>query len=113
LASTDETELIYIDGHTFDLDDLTYAERRETKRIARTEIWDEGVDGPFEDLSSDDVMPAVILVLMRRHDPLYTLAQAMAQKPERIFEKPAPPTKRRAPKSSEAETASVTSGSPA
>lgn len=86
----DDRELLHVDGHTFDTDDLTYEERRQIKIIARQEIWDEDVDGPFQDLNEDDLMPAVILVFMRRHDPKYTLGQASAQKPSEVF--PAPPT---------------------
>jgi hypothetical protein len=77
----EDTELLHIAGHTFDLDDLTYGERREIKRVAKVEIYDELVDGKFEDMNEDDLMPAIILVCMLRHDPSYTLEMAQQVKP--------------------------------
>ena len=96
----EDEELLYVNGHVFDTDDLTYGERREIKRIARTEIWDEDVDGPWEDMTADDIMPAIILVLMRRDTPGYTLELAMQEKPEQVFRNPHPPTKPSSRKSS-------------
>jgi hypothetical protein len=86
----EENELLHVNGHVFDTDDLSYAERRAIKVIARTEIWDEDVDGPFQDMNEDDLMPAIILVFMRREDPEYTLELAAALKPSEVF--PDPPT---------------------
>jgi hypothetical protein len=117
--------LLHIDGHTFDLDDLDYGERREIKRIARTEIYDEDVDGEFSDMNEDDLMPAIILVFMRRHDPNYTLQMARKAKPNEVFaENGGPPTqpqddasenalaKKRSPRSSTAKKIPAASGSP-
>lgn len=81
----DESELLHVDGHTFDTDDLTYAERRQIKILARTEIWDEDVDGEFQNLNEDDLMPAIITVFMRRHIPSYTLADAAKHRPSDVF----------------------------
>lgn len=89
--------LLHIDGHTFDLDDLTYGERRQIKAIARTQIYDESVDGEFSDMNEDDLMPAIILVFMRRHDPAYTLEQAQQLRPDQVFaENGGPPTQSQA-----------------
>jgi ADP-ribose pyrophosphatase YjhB (NUDIX family) len=120
----EDNELLHIEGHTFDLDDLDYGERREIKRIARTEIYDEDVDGTFEDMNEDDLMPAIILVCMLRHDPSYTLEKAQKIKPRdlqaanggpptqpQVSDEPKPAAKPRSARSSTAK-ASATSGSP-
>ena len=57
----DTTEVLHVDGKTFDTDDLTYGERREIKRIVRLELWDEEVDGEWtdwDDAPTDDYMTA-------------------------------------------------------
>jgi len=88
----DDNELLHVDEHVFDTDDLTYEEHREIKRIARLEIWDEDIDGPFEDLSTNDLIPAIITVFMRRVEPGFTLEQARAYKPTEVFPE-VPPTR--------------------
>jgi hypothetical protein len=108
----DDPELLHIDGKTFDTDDLTYGERREIRRLIRNELWDEDADGVFDwdEVTPDDVVAVTILVLMRRDDPGYTLAQALACKPEQVMK--APPTKASPKRSSAQKKASAAAGSP-
>lgn len=105
-----EPELIYVEEYSFDLEDLTYGERREIKRIAKTEIFDEAVDESWTDMNEDDIMPAIITVLMRRHDPKYTLQQALELRPEQITTPP--PTNGGSPRSSAAASGSKRSTAP-
>ncbi len=97
-----EGEVLHVEGQTFNTDDLTYGEQREIKRICRLEIWNEEIDGPFENLNTVDIMPAVITVFMRRDNPEYGLEQALKLKPEDVFpeDEGAPPTKPAAKRSS-------------
>lgn len=88
-------DLLHVDGLEFDPEDLTYGEKREVRRLIRTEAWDEAVDGEFDwDLvGENEVLPATIAVFMRRHNPEYTVADAMALKPRDVYaEGEAPPT---------------------
>lgn len=75
-------DIIRVEGHEFDPEDLTFGEAKEVKRAIRTEFWDEAADGPFdwEEVGENEIIPATILVFMRRHDPHYTVAQALACK---------------------------------
>ena len=110
--------LLHINGKTCDTDDLTYAERREIKRIVKAELWDEELYGEwtdFTDVPNDDYMAATVLVFLRRDDPSATVDDALAFKPERVLNGD-PPTKLVAKQSparrSTAAKASATSGPP-
>lgn len=74
-------DIIRVDGHKFNPEDLTFGESKEVKRAIRRE-WDEDADGPFdwEDVGENEVLAATIWVFMRRHDPHYTYEQAEACK---------------------------------
>lgn len=118
---TDDTDnLLYIHGEVFDAEDLTFGEKREIRQIIRTQIWDEGLDGPFSEdrIGENEALPATILVFMRRGNPEATIDQALSIKPREAYRNPssngasaaeAPPTS--SPSSPTAET-SVASGSP-
>jgi hypothetical protein len=93
----EDSEFIHVNGHTFDVDDLTFEEHREIKTIARTEIWNEDVDGPFQDLNALDMTPAIVTVFMRRDDPSYQLAQALKLKPLDVWQEKVPPTEAKSP----------------
>jgi hypothetical protein len=111
---TEETDnLLYIHGDVFDAEDLTYGEKRDIRRIIRTEIWDEALDGPFDEaeISENEALPATILVFMRRLNPAATIDEAMAIKPREAYRNPSsngsspvdvPPTS--SPKSSRSRT---------
>jgi hypothetical protein len=79
--------MLHVGGETFDVEDLTYAEKRAVRRIVRTELWDETVDGEFDwdEVGENEVLPATIAVFMRRTNPDYTLADAMALKPREVY----------------------------
>lgn len=109
----EDAGLLHVDGKVLDTDDLTYAERIEMRRLMRTELWPvvgggEGFD--WDEVTSDHIMVVTIYVLMRRHDAEYTIQQALACKPERVFT--APPTKASPKRSSSRAKASAASGSP-
>lgn len=110
MADTDP-EILYVDGHTFDTDDLTYGERIAIRRLIKNEMWDQDADGPFnwDEVTADHIMAVTVLVLMRRTDPEYTLAQALACKPERVLA--GPPTKPSPKRSSARPKASAAAGS--
>ena len=107
----DDNEVLHVDGRTFDTDDLTYGERREIRRLIKNELWDEDLDGPFEwgEVTADDIMAVTILVLMRRENPAYTLAEALACKPERVLS--GPPTEPSPSRSSARKKTSAAAGS--
>lgn len=112
----EDAELLHIDGRTFDIDDLTYAERKQIKRIVKIDLWDEEVDGDwtgFEAVSPDDFVAATVLVFMRRDDPDATVEQALACKPAEVDPPPRPtePEPVSKPRRSKAKV-SGTSGSP-
>lgn len=69
---------ITIDGQEFDTDELTYGEQRAARRLIRTEIWDEDLDGPFkwDEVAEFEILPATIAVLLLRDTPGYTAAEA-------------------------------------
>jgi hypothetical protein len=109
MADKDE-ELLHVNGQTFDMDDLTYGERREIRRLIRNELWDESVDGEFDwdEVTPDDIVAVTVLVMMRREDPQFTLEQALACKPNEVTP---PPTKSTPKRSSSRPKASADSGS--
>ena len=88
---TDDTDnLLYINGEVFDAEDLTYGEKREIRRIIRQEIWEETLDGPYDEgkVGENEALPATILVFMRRSNPDASIDDAMAIKPREAYRKP-------------------------
>jgi hypothetical protein len=79
--------LLHVGEHTFDPDDLTYAEQRAVKRVIRNDIWDEDVDGPFEweEVTQLEIIPATTFVFLQRLNPEVTLKEALAYKPRDVL----------------------------
>lgn len=90
ILTEDTDNLIYVNGLVYDAEDLTYGEKREVRRIIRQEIWDEEIDGSYDDakIGENESLPAVILVFMRRTNPGATIEQAMAVKPREAYRNP-------------------------
>ena len=92
-------DLLHVGDRSFDPDDLTFAEKRNVRRLIRTEVWDRpDEEFSWEEIGEDDVVPATVTVFMRREDPAYTLEQAFALKPRDVYgdevdEAAVPPTK--------------------
>lgn len=80
-------DLLHVDGLAFDPEDLSYGEKREVRRLIRTELWDEDLDGSFDwdAVGENEVLPATICVFMRRDRPEYTLVEALAHKPRDVY----------------------------
>jgi hypothetical protein len=90
ILTEDTDNLLYIHGDVFDAEDLTYGEKREIRRIIRHEIWDEDMDGPYNEdrIGENEALPATILVFMRRSRPDATIDDAMAIKPREAYRAP-------------------------
>lgn len=90
ILTEDTDNLLYIGGDVFDAEDLTYGEKRDIRRIIRTELWDEDLDGPFDEarIGENEALPATILVFMRRSNPDATIEDALAVKPREAYRKP-------------------------
>jgi hypothetical protein len=90
VLTEDTDNLLYINGEVFDAEDLTYGEKRDIRRIIRRDIWDEELDGPFDEaeISENEALPATILVFMRRSNPDATIDEAMAVKPREAYRNP-------------------------
>lgn len=90
ILTEDADNLLYIDGEIFDAEDLTYGEKRDIRRIIRNELWDEALDGEFDEdkISENEALPATILVFMRRSRPDATLDDALAVKPREAYRQP-------------------------
>lgn len=90
ILDEDSDNLLYIHGEVFDAEDLTYGEKRDIRRIVRRDIWDDDLDGPFDEskIGENEALPATILVLMRRSNPDATIDDAMAIKPREAYRNP-------------------------
>jgi hypothetical protein len=71
-------EEIVVDGETIDLDDFSFREQRELKRVLKDDILEEpDADVDIDDLALSEFLPAAIFVWKRRTDPNYTVDAAL------------------------------------
>lgn len=97
-------EEIVVNGTVVDLDDFTFREQRELKRVIREEILGEpDADVDEDSLAMAEFMPAAVYVYMRRDNPEFTLDQALDLKYKDIVRAKAngngrPPTRQSAKK---------------
>ncbi len=91
IFTDDASDLIWLDGIEYDVDGMSYGEKREVRRVLRAEVWDEDIDGPFafDTFGENEILPATILVLLRRDTPDATIADALAYKPRDVYRNPA------------------------
>lgn len=66
---------ITVDGERFTMDNLTFRERREVRRIARE--LDGNMDLDFDDVMIDDLLASFITVCKRRTVPTFTIDDAL------------------------------------
>lgn len=66
---------ILIDGEKYTMDDLTFRERREVRRLTREVAEDPELD--LEDAILDELLVAFATVVKQRANPEYTLDEAM------------------------------------
>lgn len=87
-----------VDGDSYTMDDLTFRERKEVRRLARE--LDGGADAELDDIMVDDLIVAMVTVIKRRANPDYTTAEAMDIRPADIVpgDDKARPTRRRVAK---------------
>ncbi len=84
-----------VDGQPYTLDDLTFAELREHRRLVR-----ELADDPTLEVAQAptiDFYPPLIFLVKRRSDPAFTLDEAQSGKLDDYFFEPEPakrPTRR-------------------
>lgn len=72
-----DKEDIVVDGEVLDLDDFTFREMRELRRVVKEHIIESEDDVDIEDLSLSEYLPAAIYLLKRRSDPEYTIDKAL------------------------------------
>ena len=75
----DEILAIAVDGERLTMDDLTFRERREVRRLARE--LDGNPDVHFDDLVLDDLIAAFVTVCKQRANPAFTIDDALDLKP--------------------------------
>lgn len=82
-----------IDGEPFNVDDLTYSEQQEYRRLVRESSGDPELNPAFAEPM--DKYPVWVYLMRRRRNPEYTLDEAKEVKPEEILieVKPKRPTK--------------------
>lgn len=71
----DDEALFTVDGKGYSVDDLTFREQRELRKLVR-----ELVDDPTAELVESDLMdvvPVAVFLVRRRGDDTYTLEQAL------------------------------------
>lgn len=96
----DEPQLeqyIEVDGVEVDMEDFTFKEQREVRRLVYEEIaLDRDRDKPWEEQMFNDIYPAIVCVYKRRADAGFTLDQALDMKARDVIKEReiAPPTKR-------------------
>ena len=94
-------QYIEVDGVEVDMDDFSFREQREVRRLVYEEIaLDRDKDKPWEGQLFNDIYPAIVCVYMRRADAAYTLDQALDLKARDVVKERevAPPTRRAAAK---------------
>ncbi len=91
IFTDDASDLIWLDGIEYDVEGMSYGEKREVRRVLRTEVWDEDIDGPFslDTFGENEILPATILVLLRRDNSDATIEDALAYKPRDVYRNPA------------------------
>jgi hypothetical protein len=95
-------EVLIVDGVEIDMDDFSFKEQREVRRLLHEHValeWDR--DKPWDEQLFHDIFPAVIAVYKQRDDPAYTVDQALELKPRDVIvsrEVAPTPTKRGAAK---------------
>lgn len=72
-----QIESVVVEGITLDLDDFTFREMRELRRVIKEHILESDEDVNVEDLAPAEFLPAAIYVLKKRDDPSYTIEQAL------------------------------------
>lgn len=88
--------MLAVDGDTYTMDDLTFRERKEVRRLARA--LDGNADIELDDVMVDDLLVAMVTVIKRRTSPEYTTDEAMDIRPADIVPREARPTRRRVAK---------------
>lgn len=78
----DDVLTLAIDGQTYTMDDLTFRERKEVRRLARE--LDGSPDAELEDIMVDDLIVAMVTAIKRRGNPEYTTDEAMDIRPTDI-----------------------------
>lgn len=73
---------LLINGKVYNPDTLTFREQREMKRILREDMFDGDLP---EDIGMADTTPAMVLVLVHRDNPKYTLDEALDLVPAEIL----------------------------
>ena len=94
-------QYIEVDGVEVDMDDFSFREQREVRRLVYEEITlERDRDKPWEEQLFNDIYPAIVCVYMRRADAAYTLDQALDMKARDVVKERevAPPTRRAAAK---------------
>lgn len=71
-----------IDGDAHTMDDLTFRERKEVRRLARE--LDGNPAAELDDIMVDDLLVAMVTVIKRRASPEYTTDEAMDIRPADI-----------------------------
>jgi hypothetical protein len=71
----DDPAGITIDGEKYTMDDLTFRERREVRKLTRVVAEDPDLD--LEDAVLDELLVAFATVVKQRTDPAYTLDDAL------------------------------------
>lgn len=93
-----------INGKVYDPSDMTFREQREMRRIIREDLLPDEDDIDFEAMTLPDLIPAMVVVLVRRENPDYTLDEALDLKLKDVYvtedEAAAPPTSRGSSKKS-------------
>ena len=90
-------QYIEVDGVEVDMEDFSFREQREVRRLVYEEIaLERDREKPWEEQMFNDIYPAIVCVYMRRQNGGYTLDQALDMKARDVIkERPvAPPTKR-------------------
>lgn len=79
-------DLLHVGDLSFDPEDLTFKEKREVRRMVRTEMWDPDL-GEFDwaEVPDEEVIAATVAVWMRRENPAYTLDEALELKPSDVM----------------------------
>lgn len=84
-----------VDGDSYTMDDLTFRERKEVRRLARE--LDGSADAELDDIMVDDLIVAMVTVIKRRANTDYTTDEAMDIRPSDIVPgEDKRPTRRRA-----------------
>lgn len=78
----DDVLTLAIDGESHTMDDLTFRERKEVRRLSRE--LDGNAEAELDDIMVDDLIVAMVTVIKRRSNPEYTTDEAMDIKPADI-----------------------------